>query len=76
MLKILTDGFVREEAYTKLRSSYLESEKALEASRKRLRALEAEAADRERELIAAKTDCQYLSYLAEVQRWLYLTWVS
>jgi protein HOOK3 len=62
-LKLLMPGYFRESAFIHMRRNLLDATRELEALRKRNQELERKAADLERELLQAKTECMWQYYL-------------
>lgn len=64
-IRILTEGFYRNEAISSTRKLWLVATKELAIARSKIEDLQADVTDRDRQILAAKADCESIALLAE-----------
>jgi protein HOOK3 len=65
-LRLLTPGYFRDKAFIDMRTKHLQTIEQLKRREEENQTLAARLGEKERELIAAQTDCTLLRYLAEI----------
>jgi protein HOOK3 len=65
-LRILTEGFYRNEAISNTRKLWLDATKELATARSKIADLQTELTDRDRQILAAQADCKFFPSMAYV----------